>query len=96
MFFQLGTGDAQKMLFEAAGFRAVRSERMDTTLEYASGEEACVAAFGGGPVAMAYSRFDEATREGAHAEYLASIAAYRRGDGYALPGQFVVTVGYRG
>jgi ubiquinone/menaquinone biosynthesis C-methylase UbiE len=95
MFFQLGTGDVQKQMFEAAGFRDVRSDRITTTLEYANAEEACVAAFVGGPVAMAYSRFDEDTRRGAHAEYVESIAAHRRGDGYALPGEFVVTIGYR-
>jgi ubiquinone/menaquinone biosynthesis C-methylase UbiE len=95
MFFQLGTGDLQKMLFESAGFVDVRSDRLSTILEYASGEEACAAAFVGGPVAMAYSRFDDETRRGAHAEYLESIAAFRRGDAYSLPGEFVVTAGYR-
>jgi len=95
MFFQLGTGDTQKMLFEAAGFVNVRSDRLSTLLEYESGEGACTAAFVGGPVAMAYSRFDEATRASAHAEYIASIAAHRRGDGYTLPGEFVVTTGYQ-
>jgi ubiquinone/menaquinone biosynthesis C-methylase UbiE len=95
MFFQLGTGDLQKALFEAAGFTRVRSERMLVSLEYATGEDACVAAFAGGPVAMAYSRFDEATKQSAYAEYLQSIAGHRRGGGYAIPGEFVVTVGYR-
>ena len=95
MFFQLGTGDVQKMLFEAAGFSDVQSDRITTTLEYESGEEACMAAFAGGPVAMAYSRFDNTTRDSAYAEYLESIAAHRRGNGYAVPGEFVVTVGYR-
>lgn len=95
MFFQLGTGDVQKTLFEAAGFTAVESDRITTTLEYESGEAACIAAFAGGPVAMAYSRFDEPTREGAYGEYLESIAAHRRGNGYAVPGEFVVTLGYR-
>lgn len=95
MFFQLGTGDVQKMLFEAAGFTDVHSDRITTTLEYESGEEACIAAFAGGPVAMAYSRFDEPTRAGAYAEYLESIAAHRAGNGYAVPGEFVVTLGYR-
>jgi len=95
MFFQLGTGDLQKMLFESAGFVDVRSDRLNTTLEYETGEEACVAAFVGGPVAMAYSRFDDPTRESANAEYLESIEPFRRGDGYAMPGEFVVTIGYR-
>ena len=95
MFFQLGTGDVQKMLFEKAGFANVTSERITTVLEYQNGEEACTAAFAGGPVAMAYSRFDEPTRAGAHAEYLDSIAAGKRGEGYAIPGEFVVTRGVR-
>ncbi|HET6347803.1 MAG TPA: methyltransferase domain-containing protein [Candidatus Krumholzibacteria bacterium] len=95
MFFQLGTGDVQKTLFEAAGFTDVRSERIETSLLYSNGEEACVAAFAGGPVAMAYSRFDEATRAGAYAEYLESIASHRQGSGYAVPGEFVITAGTR-
>lgn len=95
MFFQLGTGDVQKTLFEQAGFTHVRSDRITTTLEYATGEEACLAAFAGGPVAMAYSRFDESTRESAYAEYLESIAAYRQGNGYGIPGEFVITIGHR-
>ena len=95
MFFQLGTGDMQKLLFANAGFADVESERITTVLEYENGEEACLAAFAGGPVAMAYSRFDEATRTGAYAEYLQSIAAFKRGDGYAIPGEFVVTRGVR-
>jgi hypothetical protein len=65
-------------------------ERITTTLEYASAADACGAAFAGGPVALAYSRFDERTRDAAHEEYLESIAAYRRGDRYAIPGEFVL------
>jgi hypothetical protein len=83
------------MLFEAAGFSDVQTDRITTTLEYESGEEACIAAFAGGPVAMAYSRFDEPTRESAYTEYLESISAHRRGNGYAIPGEFVVTIGRR-
>ena len=40
--------------------------------------------------ASAYSRFDDQTREAAHTEYLASIAGYRNGNGYEIPGEFVV------
>jgi ubiquinone/menaquinone biosynthesis C-methylase UbiE len=90
MFFHLGTGDTLAHAFEAAGFTDVRSERLSTTLRYASDEDALAAVFRGGPVALAYSRFDEATRQAVHGEYLASIAAYRTGDGYAVPGEFVV------
>lgn len=90
MFFHLGTGDALAETFLAAGFSAVRIRRIRTELSYPSAEAALVAAFRGGPVALAYSRFDAATRAEVHAEYLDSIAAYRRGDGYGIPGEFVV------
>lgn len=93
MFFQTGTGRVLHALFEEAGFRSVTSERISTILHYASAEEACGAAFIGGPVALAYSRFDEQTRIEAEAEYLASIAQYAAGSGYDVPGEFVVTCG---
>jgi hypothetical protein len=49
-----------------------------------------MAVFQGGPVALAYSRFDLATRRAVHAEYLRSIAAFAVGDSYRIPGEFVV------
>ena len=93
LFFALGTAGSLERCFERAGFGGIRTERITTELEYGSDEEALVAAFGGGPVAMAYDRFDEATRAEAHAEYLASIAPFRDGDGYRIPGEFVVVRG---
>jgi len=95
MFFGLGTGGALKFTFEEAGFSAVEIVRISTVLHYQSAEEACMAAFAGGPVALAYSRFDEETREGAHAEYLESIEPYRVDDSYEIPGEFVLGVGRR-
>lgn len=95
MFFQLGVGGALQYVFEQAGFEAVRTERISVELHYDSEEDACGAAFVGGPVALAYSRFDEPTREEAFEEYLASIAPYRSGSGYRIPGEFVVTSGIR-
>lgn len=90
MFFRLGTKDTLARAFEAAGFADICSERLSTTLRYASPEDALAAAFRGGPVALAYSRFDETTRRAVQDEYLASIAAYRSGGGYEVPGEFVV------
>lgn len=90
MFFRLGTHDVLARTFEDAGFTDVRLERLSTTLTYRSPHEALTAVFEGGPVTLAYSRFDEATRRAVHAEYLGSIAAYRAGDGYRIPGEFVV------
>jgi SAM-dependent methyltransferase len=96
MFFQLGTGDLQKQLFEAAGFVDVTSERINVSLDYDDAEAACVAAFAGGPVAMAYSRFDDATRASANAEYIESIAPFLKDGVYRIPGEYVVTRGRRG
>lgn len=90
LFFQLGGGDALKLTLEAAGFRDLVVERIPTTLEYASAEDACGAAFAGGPVALAYARFDDATKAEVHGEYLESIAPWRHGDGYRVPGEYVV------
>ena len=93
MFFQLGTGDALRTVMSQAGLTAIQTTRLATTLFYASADEACGAAFAGGPVALAYSRFDARTRDEAHAEYLASIEPWRRGARYEVPGEFVVAWG---
>lgn len=93
LFFGLGTGDELSRTFSEAGFEGVRTERLSTALRYASEEEALGAAFAGGPVAMAYSRFEPAVKDELHAEYLASIARYRSGAGYAIPGEFVIVRG---
>jgi ubiquinone/menaquinone biosynthesis C-methylase UbiE len=93
MFFQLGTGDMLEKALQGAGFTDLKSERLDATIDYASAEAACGAAFAGGPVALAYSRCDARARDGAHAEYLASLEPYRRGDGFLVPGEFVIACG---
>lgn len=95
LFFQLGTGGALELQMEMAGFTDIAGHRISTILEYESADAALGAAFIGGPVAMAYSRFDEPTRSAAHAEYLESIAAYRHDQGYHIPGEFLVVRGRR-
>ncbi len=95
LFFMLGSGDSLADTFALAGFENVEARRITTTLDYASAEEALGASFAGGPVALAYSRFDDAARESAHAEYLESVAAFRDGAGYKVPGEFVVVRGTR-
>lgn len=96
LFFQLGSGDGLAIALDMAGFAGVEVERISTTLLYESEESALGAVFAGGPVAMAYSRFDAETRDSAHADYLASIESYRRGVGYEIPGEFVVARGHKG
>jgi len=95
MFFQLGSGEVLSAVFNEAGFTDVRSERISVELHYETDDDACGAAFVGGPVALAYSRFDESTRKEAFEEYLASIRPYQDGDGYKIPGEFVVVSGHR-
>jgi ubiquinone/menaquinone biosynthesis C-methylase UbiE len=94
MFFQLGTGENLGRTMTDAGFANVETERLTSVLEYPSAEQAIGAAFVGGPVAMAYSRFDDAMRAEAHAEYLESIALFQSGDGYRVPGEFVMARGW--
>lgn len=93
MFFQLGGDDTLDQAMQAAGLTDVDSTRLDSPLLYDSADDACGAAFLGGPVAMAFARFDDATRAEVHTEYLASIAGYTSGSGYAIPGEFVVARG---
>ena len=95
LFFQLGTKDSLARAFTQAGFSDVRCARLEVELRYASGDEALNAAFRGGPVALAYNRFDEKTREAVHGEYLESIEAFRDGPGYRVPGEFVIASGVK-
>jgi ubiquinone/menaquinone biosynthesis C-methylase UbiE len=95
MFFQLGNGDMLKRNFEAAGFSNIVFERLNTILQYDNGEEACGAAFAGGPVALAYHKFSEPVKNEVHAEYLDSIRSFKKGNGYEVPGEFVVAIGYK-
>lgn len=95
LFFQLGNGENLYSAFEKVGFGQVNSDRFDVTLCYDSDEEALDAAFRGGAVALAYRKFDERTKEAAHAEYLASIQPYYNGTTYQVPGEFVVVTGFK-
>jgi ubiquinone/menaquinone biosynthesis C-methylase UbiE len=95
MFFRLGGADALATALRGSGLTEVRTERIHTELAYADAETACAAAFVGGPVALAYSRFDEPTRDAVHSDYRASIQHYSDGAGYRIPGDFVVGIGRR-
>jgi hypothetical protein len=79
--------------FPSAGFKDIETQPLSTTLHYDSPQDACGDAFAGGPVVLAYSRFDTDIQQAAHAEYLASIEACRSGDSYAIPGEFVAVSG---
>jgi ubiquinone/menaquinone biosynthesis C-methylase UbiE len=91
MFFQLGTGNRLELYMTKAGLRDIDSKRINTTLDYQSGDEACDAAFEGGPVALAYFKFADHIKKEARDEYIHSISSYRTHSSYSVPGEFVVT-----
>lgn len=95
MFFQQGTGNTLHQSMDKAGFTDIKTERFPVTLRYPNEEIAVMAAFAGGPVALAYQKFDDQTKEEAHEEYLQSISSYRKNDGYEIPGEFVLARGLK-
>ncbi len=95
MFFHLGTDEGMRLHFETAEFDQVASVRLSSILVYESSEDALGAAFEGGPVAMAYSRFEPSVRDEVHAEYLESIEAHKDRAGYQIPGEFVISQGIK-
>ena len=90
LFFHLGQKDALARLCADAEFEAVDQRRISTTLEYADAGEACDAAFVGGPVALAWSRFSDEARARARAAYVNSIETWRVGKGFRIPAEFVI------
>jgi ubiquinone/menaquinone biosynthesis C-methylase UbiE len=90
LFFGLGQQDNLARLCARHGFDAIKLTRIDTTLNYIDADEACNAAFVGGPVALAWSRFDEVVRARVRRQYLESIEPWRNGEGYKVPGEFVI------
>jgi ubiquinone/menaquinone biosynthesis C-methylase UbiE len=92
LFFRLGQNVALAQLCTQAGFGQVEQHRVAATLAYADADQACNAAFIGGPVALAWSRFDQDTRARLRQRYVAAIAPWRRDHGYRIPAEFVIAV----
>jgi SAM-dependent methyltransferase len=90
LFFGLGRQEALASLCSEAGLAQVAQQRRAATLDYANGDLACRAAFVGGPVALAWSRFSEEARHRVCARYLDSLAAWRVGAAYRVPAEFVI------
>ena len=90
LFFRLGQGETLARACADAQFEAIELRRVATTLTWANADAACRAAFAGGPVALAWSRFDEVTRARVRQRYVEAIAAWRCDRGYRLPGEFVI------
>lgn len=90
LFFRLGHPQALAQACTDAGFDAVQIHRVATTLDYANAEEACDAAFVGGPVALAWSRFDADTRARVRQRYVEAIETWRVEGRYHVPGEFLI------
>ena len=90
LFFGLGEDDNLVRECASAALEVDRRFTVATTLRYPHADQACNAAFVGGPVALAWSRFDDDTRARVCLRYLDSIGEWRDGSGYALPAEFVV------
>jgi ubiquinone/menaquinone biosynthesis C-methylase UbiE len=90
LFFRLGERDLLARLCCDMSFEEVRYRRITTTLAFADANEACDAAFVGGPVALAWSRFNDEVRARARARYLDAIGPWRQGHGYQIPAEFVI------
>lgn len=95
MFFRLGGENVLSLEMSEAGFIDITDERISTSLPYNNDEAALNAAFVGGPVALAYNRFDAQTKSQAHKEYLTSISAYKVSGRYEIPGEFVIGACYK-
>ncbi len=93
MFFNLGNPGALEINLRQAGFSHLVIHRIQTTLHYKDAKDALLAAFDGGPVALAYHKFNESVKEQVHGDYLTSIARYKSGEGFDVPGEFVVARG---
>ena len=95
LFFGLGQGAALAQACRAAGLQVTEQRRRTDTLDHADGDAACAAAFAGGPVALAWSRFDAETRERVCQRYLQAIAPWRAAPGYRVPAEYVLVAARR-
>lgn len=95
LFFGLGQGEALARRCASAGLQVTLQRRRSDVLDYADAAEACAAAFAGGPVAMAWSRFDATVRERVQSRYIDAIASYREGGGYRVPAEYLIVVAQR-
>jgi ubiquinone/menaquinone biosynthesis C-methylase UbiE len=90
LFFRLGQQDSLVRLCADAGFEAIEHRRLSITLTFADASDACNAAFVGGPVALAWSRFSAEVRARVRAAYINSIEKWSCGDSFRIPGEFVI------
>jgi SAM-dependent methyltransferase len=90
LFFNLGQQNVLADLCGKVDLDLLECHRLESTLAYVDADEACDAAFVGGPVALAWSRFAEDTRQRVRLRYVSAIDPWRHAGGYRIPGEFVV------
>lgn len=95
LFFGLGQGTALARRCASAGLQVTQQRRRSDSLDYANAAEACAAAFAGGPVALAWSRFDTTVRERVQLRYLESIGSWRHDLGYRVPAEYLIVAAER-
>lgn len=95
LFFGLGQGDALARCCAAAGLQVTVQRRRSDFLDYADADEACAAAFSGGPVALAWSRFDVTVRQRVQGRYLEAIEPSREGLGYRVAAEYLIVAAQR-
>lgn len=93
MFFGPGAPGALAADMREAGFLDIEEVRLQSPLTFEGDDNLLTAMIDGGAVAMAAKRFDDATRREVEAEFLASVAEYRSGDRFEIPGEFVIASG---
>ncbi len=96
LFFDLGRHDELRRLCAKAKLMTIASECLVTTLDYPGPNDACGAVLVGGPASLAWSRFDEETRDRVCSKYLASIDRYWVDGGYRIPAEFLVLAAAKG
>jgi SAM-dependent methyltransferase len=90
LFFSLGQHHHLADLCGQAGLEVFDERRLRSALAYANAGRACDAAFLGGPVALAWSRFNEETKLKVFQRYVSAIEPWRHDSGYWIPGEFVI------
>lgn len=95
LFFGQGQEGALARCCISAGLEVTLQRRRSDTLDYADGNEMCAAAFAGGPVALAWSRFNSTMRERVQSRYLEAMEPWRNGASYRVPAEYLILVAQR-
>lgn len=93
LFFGLGSPGALVAAMDTVGISDVKERRIQSVLSFEGQERVLSALIDGGAVAMAAKRFDDATRHAVDEEFIASVATYRTGERFEIPGEFVIATG---